>query len=106
MTQASPNNPATPLPATAAETPTPGCQRLSWWPKFPSTRQLALSLLAITALGAFLRFFRISYQCYWTDESYTVNRVHDSFDFMLAMLTAPRSGSELRFHPSASEDAR
>ncbi|MCL2645526.1 MAG: glycosyltransferase family 39 protein [Phycisphaerales bacterium] len=65
----------------------PGANTSNAWPRFPSRKQLTLTLTAITLLAAFLRFFRISYQCYWTDESYTVNRVQGNFQQMLASLS-------------------
>ncbi len=60
---------------------------LSRWNRFPSTPFLWACLLALTALGAFLRFWRIGYQCYWTDEASTVARICGSFDYLLARLS-------------------
>jgi hypothetical protein len=44
------------------------------------------AVLAITALGACLRFWRLDYQAYWTDEGYTVYRVRGTFQFLLNQL--------------------
>ncbi len=43
--------------------------------------------IAITAAGAFLRFWRLDHQSYWIDEAYTINRIDGSFDRMLGMLS-------------------
>ena len=57
------------------------------WRRFPSTGAVWLWLLVFTGLGAFFRFWRIGYQCYWTDESYTISRVRGTFQQMLASLS-------------------
>jgi 4-amino-4-deoxy-L-arabinose transferase-like glycosyltransferase len=57
------------------------------WDRFPSTLPLWTLLLLFTALGAFLRFWRLSYQTYWTDESSTIVKIRGSFDYMLARLS-------------------
>ena len=41
----------------------------------------------LTALGAFLRFWRLDYQAYWTDEAYTINRIRGSYAFLLEQLS-------------------
>jgi len=56
------------------------------WRRFPSNKALWVSLALLTIAAACLRFWRLSYQCYWTDESYTINRIRGSFSFMLASL--------------------
>src|ERR1035437_9685210 len=55
---------------------------------FPSTWLLWTLLLALTAVGAFLRFWRLDYQAYWTDEAYTLNRIRGNFAFLLNQLSA------------------
>jgi uncharacterized membrane protein len=57
------------------------------WQLFPSTGYLWLLMLAITGIGAFLRFWRIGYQSYWTDEAATISKIRGTFDFMLARLS-------------------
>jgi uncharacterized membrane protein len=57
------------------------------WMMFPSTRWVWVSLFLLMGLAAFFRFWRISYQAYWTDESYTINRIRGSFPYMLASLS-------------------
>lgn len=44
-------------------------------------------LLALTALGAFLRFWRLDFQAYWTDEAYTLNRINGTYNYMLNQLS-------------------
>ncbi|HVT80343.1 MAG TPA: glycosyltransferase family 39 protein [Phycisphaerae bacterium] len=84
-------SPATPLlaansPAKSAAPSSPSLleQRKRAW---PSTRILWLSLLLLTGIGAFLRFWRLGYQSYWTDEAYTIDRIHGSFYEMLGNLS-------------------
>jgi 4-amino-4-deoxy-L-arabinose transferase-like glycosyltransferase len=55
--------------------------------RFPSTPMLLLCLAALTGLAAFLRYWRISYQGYWTDEGYTIERIRGTFDYLLTRLT-------------------
>jgi 4-amino-4-deoxy-L-arabinose transferase-like glycosyltransferase len=45
----------------------------------PKTKNIFVSLLIIIAIGLFLRAYRISYQCMWTDEQYTAAMVTQSF---------------------------
>lgn len=78
---ASTTNPA-PLPNSPASAPAP--QLAS--PACPCTKTLWLCLLALTALAAFLRFWRLDYQAYWTDESYTLNRINGTYTFLLNQL--------------------
>lgn len=56
------------------------CQ--GWWGRFPSTPMLWTLLAAITALGGFLRFWRLGYQSYWTDETRTIFRTFGSLTRM------------------------
>ena len=88
MSSPLPPIPQSPLPHALAERGSAPAAEPSRWQRFPSTGALWLCLLALVALAAFLRFFRISYQCYWNDESYTVNRVHGTFNQMLASLSS------------------
>ncbi|HVX86839.1 MAG TPA: glycosyltransferase family 39 protein [Phycisphaerae bacterium] len=55
-----------------------------WW---RGGRGTALALAAVTLLGAFLRFWRLGYQTYWTDESYTIGRIKSTFDYLLMRLS-------------------
>ena len=55
--------------------------------RFPSTAMLWFLLLGLTALGGFLRFWRLGYQTYWTDESATIGRIRGSFEYMLMRLS-------------------
>ncbi len=55
--------------------------------RFPSTFTLWLFVLGLTALGGFLRFWRLGYQTYWTDESATIGRIRGTFDYMLMRLS-------------------
>jgi 4-amino-4-deoxy-L-arabinose transferase-like glycosyltransferase len=57
------------------------------WDRFPSTLPLWVMLLLITALGGFFRFWRLSYQTYWTDESSTISKIRGTFDYMLMRLS-------------------
>jgi hypothetical protein len=57
------------------------------WARFPSTRMLWPLLLLITGVGAFLRFWRIDQQSYWTDESHTIVRINGTWNQMLASLS-------------------
>ena len=57
------------------------------WQRFPSTPCLWLSLLLLTAIGAFLRFWRLDLQAYWTDEGYTIQRIAGTFNNTLQQLT-------------------
>jgi 4-amino-4-deoxy-L-arabinose transferase-like glycosyltransferase len=40
-----------------------------------ATWQMWAGLAALTALGAFLRYWRLDFQAYWTDEAYTIERL-------------------------------
>ncbi len=99
-----PQNPATPSPRydtpgfppppnsvpAASTAPAPALA-----PQTPSTPTLFALLLLLTALAAFLRYWRIGYQSYWTDEAWTVSRIHDSFSAMLASLSTIVTGQGL-----------
>ncbi len=69
--------------ATATARPSLEISRGHW----PSTPVLWACLLLLTAAGAFLRFWRLDHQAYWTDEAYTIERIRSSFDYMLNRLT-------------------
>ncbi|MGN6371165.1 MAG: glycosyltransferase family 39 protein [Phycisphaerae bacterium] len=71
---------------TAAETP--ALRFKDRWRRFPSAGSMLLCLLVITAIGAFLRFWRIGLQAYWTDESATIFKIHGTFEFMLSSLAS------------------
>ncbi|HVS70681.1 MAG TPA: glycosyltransferase family 39 protein [Phycisphaerae bacterium] len=55
-----------------------------WW---RGRRGAVLALAAVTLLAALLRFWRLGYQAYWTDESYTIGRIKSSFDYLLLRLS-------------------
>ncbi|HUO08923.1 MAG TPA: glycosyltransferase family 39 protein [Phycisphaerae bacterium] len=57
------------------------------WQRFPSTGWMWLCLLGIMGIGAFLRFWRLGYQCYWTDESATISKICGTFDYLLQRLS-------------------
>jgi 4-amino-4-deoxy-L-arabinose transferase-like glycosyltransferase len=44
-------------------------------------------LLCLTALGGFLRFWRLDFQTYWTDETSTIVKIRGSFEYMLMRLS-------------------
>lgn len=44
------------------------------------------SLLVLTALGAFLRYWRLGYQAYWTDDGYTLYRIRGTFAYLLTQI--------------------
>ena len=72
--------------------PTPALPQPAETPRSPklaellTTRHLWIALILLTALGAFLRFWRLGYQAYWTDEGYTAIRTRDSFSLLLGQL--------------------
>lgn len=45
------------------------------------------TLAALTAVGAFLRFWRLGHQAYWTDEGYTLYRIRGTFALLLSQLS-------------------
>ncbi len=57
----------------------------TWWRNFPNAWTLWPLLLIITGIGAFLRFWRLDHQAYWTDEAHTLVRleVQGSYQGML-----------------------
>jgi 4-amino-4-deoxy-L-arabinose transferase-like glycosyltransferase len=63
--------------------PIPQLRKKVW----PGTGQLWVLLALITGIGAFLRFWRIDAQAFWTDEAYTLGRISGSFDFLLSKLS-------------------
>ncbi len=72
--------------ARALQEETPKLRFKERWQRFPSSGMVWLCVLAITGVGAFLRFWRIGYQAYWTDEAATIYKIHGTFDSMLARL--------------------
>jgi 4-amino-4-deoxy-L-arabinose transferase-like glycosyltransferase len=55
----------------------------------PKRLSLLVSLLLLTlisAAGGFLRFWRLGFQSYWTDEAYTIARIRGTFAEMLQQL--------------------
>ena len=72
-------------PATAeGDEPTGKLKRFKkWWEKFPSTPALWALLLFFTGVGAFLRYWRLDYQAYWTDEAHTLDRIQGNYQNML-----------------------
>jgi 4-amino-4-deoxy-L-arabinose transferase-like glycosyltransferase len=75
--------PGTPTPSRPKPTATPAPELTDPL----STRHMWIAFLLLTALAAFLRFWRLDHQAYWTDEGYTILRTRDSFYNMLSNLT-------------------
>lgn len=59
-------------------------------------RTLAVAL-ALTVLGAALRFATLAHQSYWLDEAYTVRLLHDGFGHMLGELRHQESTPPLYY---------
>ncbi len=45
-----------------------------------------LCFLTLTGVGTFLRFWRLDYEAYWTDEAHTVQRINGNWTTLLAQI--------------------
>lgn len=70
---------STPSEPLAPSAGLPQSSRGRWWG--------VISLLLITLLGGFLRFWRLDHQAYWTDESATLGRIRGSLEHMARALS-------------------
>jgi uncharacterized membrane protein len=63
----------------------------------PETRSLAVPVLVLVVIGAFLRFFGIGHQGFWYDEAYTAFLVHFSPGKMIGLIPSQESTPPLYY---------